>query len=419
MQIAQFIAERLVFRPQKSFTRILIGIAITSVALSTSVMLGSMGVISGFKKTITEKIFGFWGHIHITDLHITRSYEAKPIEYDEQLVNAIQELTSADVREEGNQAPIINHVQSFVFVPGIIQTKAEIEGLVLKGIGDDFDFSILQSYMRSGDFPDTSSEEIGREILISQQTANRVGVDVGDKVILRFFRDDDQIKRAFKVCGIFRTGLEEYDVKFALVDIRNVQNILGWSPNQIAGYEIFTKETDDLPAIANHLYDNVIGNRLYCETIQEKFPTIFNWLDLQKINEKVIVGLMLLVCIINMATIVLIVILERSRMVGILKALGTQNKAIRGIFLRYSLWITGFGLLIGNILGLGFCFVQKYFPFITLDEKNYYVSEAPIYIQWWQVIGVNILTILLIFVCMLLPSLVASRITPIKVLKFD
>lgn len=420
MQISKFISNRIVFSSQRAFTKVLVWIAISSVALSLAVMIVSMAVIVGFNESISNKVFGFWGHIHITDLQVSRSYEPVPVERNQSLIDEIYDVSQSDWDpESSNTEPSVKHIQSFAFLPTIVNSKEELEGLVLKGIGHDYDKSIIDQYIKQGKIPSVTSDSLGREIMLSVQTANRVQVNVGDPVVLIFVNGDKQTKRRFTVSGLYRTGLEEYDIKFAIVDIRNVQALLGWTENQIAGYELYTDDTEYLPQIADHIYENTIPNDLYVETIQEKFPSIFDWLALQRINEQIIIALMLLVCIINMATIILIVILERSRMIGLLKSLGATNASIRGIFLRYALWILVAGIVIGNIVGLAFCWIQKHYPFIHLDEENYYVSVAPIAVKWWHVLSINGIAIVIVLICMWLPTLVASRISPVKVLKFN
>ncbi len=420
MQLSKYISERIVFSSQRAFTKVLVGIAVASVALSMAVMIVSMAVITGFNASITNKIFGFWGHIHITDLQVSRSYEPVPIMRNPTLVNEVKALKSSDWNPESiEETKSIRQIQTFAFLPTIIKSKQEIEGLVLKGIGDDFDETLIDQYIEEGRIPNINAEEPQREILLSVQTANRIQANVGDNVIMIFVNGNAETKRRFKICGLYKTGLEEYDIKFALIDIRNIQNLLGWSSDQIAGYEIFTSHPEELSQIADYLYESVIPNDLYAETIREKFPSIFDWLDLQRINEQIIIALMLLVCIINMATIILIVILERSQMIGLLKSLGAKNKQIRAIFLRYAFWILVAGLVIGNGVGLFFCWLQKNYPFIHLDEENYYVDVAPIAVKWVHVLGINLMSIIVVLLCMWLPTLVASKIKPVKVLKFN
>lgn len=420
MQLSKYISDRIVFSSQRAFTKVLVGIAVASVALSMAVMIVSMAVITGFNESITNKIFGFWGHIHITDLQVSRSYEPVPIYRNEDLVNEVKQLKSSDWNTEStDDVKSIRQIQAFAFLPTIIKSKEEIEGLVLKGIGTDFDETLISEYIEQGSVPNVNTAEAEREIMLSVQTANRIQAGVGDNVIMIFVNGSAETKRRFKISGLYKTGLEEYDVKFALIDIRNIQDLLGWTTDQIAGYEIFTTHPEELPLIADYLYESVIPTDLYAETIREKFPSIFDWLDLQRINEQIIIALMLLVCIINMATIILIVILERSQMIGLLKSLGAKNKMIRAIFLRYAFWILVAGLVIGNTVGLLFCWLQKTYPFIHLDEENYYVDVAPIAVKWSHVIGINLMSILVVLLCMWLPTLVASRIRPVKVLKFN
>ncbi len=244
-------------------------------------------------------------------------------------------------------------------------------------------------------------------------------MSVGDKFDIHFVERGQQIKRRFTVSGIYKTGLDEYDRKFALVDIRQIQSLLNWTPEQVSGFEVFVDNLDDLSAISEYIYYEQLPTNLYAETIREKIPEIFEWLDLQNINEAVILSLMIIVAIINMITALLILILERTNMIGILKALGTSNWRIRSVFLYYAAYIVLTGLLFGNLLGLGFCWLQDTFEFIRLDEANYYLSVAPIAINWWWVLALNAGTLGITLVFLILPSYLVSRVDPVKAIRFS
>ncbi len=425
-----FIARRIAFQGQKSFSKIIVRIAILAIALGLAVMIVSMSIITGFNQKISEKIFGFWGHIHVTDIHVTRSYDYKPIQYSALLVDSIQNIRGIEpvdndgiIKQYQNQDLIseggIKQVHSFAFLPGIIQSKSELEGIMLKGINKDFDWKQLEAFIIKGDSIRWNDTLASREILISQRTSERLKVDVGDKLIVQFVQERNTKKRSFQIAGIYKTGLEEYDVKFAMCDIRILQDLLDWEQDEVAGYEIFLDKVEDMDLYADYIYAEILPRNQFAETIKDKFPNIFDWLDLQKINEYIILFLMILVSIINMTTVILIIILERSRMIGVLKALGYNHWSIRKIFIYLAFWITGFGVVLGNVLGLGFCFLQKKFEFIKLDEVNYYVATAPIQVEFWQIVLLNIATILIIVLFMLLPSYLVSHIKPVKVLRFD
>ncbi len=423
-----FIARRIAWQGRKSFSKIIVRIAILAVALGLAVMLVSGAIINGFNAKISEKIFGFWGHIHITDIHLTRSYDYVPIPYSEEMMAEIEQLDGRQLSKErsflstlfSRSEPMgVQRVHSFAFHPGIIQSKSDLEGIMLKGLNREFQWKYLEKFIVEGDTISWNDTLASRSIVISKRTSERLQVGVGDALIVQFVQERNTKKRKFTISGIYKTGLEEYDVKFALCDIRVLQDLLGWESNEVAGYEVFVHDVQNMEAYADDIYNNIVPQDHYAETIKDKFPNIFDWLDLQRINEYIILFLMILVSIINMTTVILIIILERSRMIGILKSIGFTNWSVRKLFIYLSFWISVFGLLIGNILGLGFCFLQQRFGLIKLDEVNYYVSTAPIKIDILNIVLLNLMTLVVIAIFMIFPSFLISRIKPVKVLRFD
>jgi len=431
MNFSYFIARKVAAGGGQSFSRMIIRIAVVAVALSMTVMVVASALIAGFKEEIAEKVFGFWGHIHISDTNAVRSItEVKPIDIDQPfypdlndlgpITYRAQETWFGQVREkervtEGG----IRHIQAYAVYSGIIRANDELEGIILKGIGQDFDWNFLQKYIIKGTrltLPDTT---MGDGILVSEYTANRLRLDVGDRFSVFFVTSTyEQLERRFTVEGIYRTGLEEYDRQFALVDIRKIQQVLGWKENQVSGFEVFVDNIDDLDAFTNYIYFEEITNDLYAESIKEKMRAIFEWLDLQDVNEWVILGLMLVVAIINMVTALLILILERTNMIGTLKSLGAANWSIRWVFLYYAGYIILVGLFWGNLIGLGLCWLQATFGFITLDEANYYLAVAPIKINWWSVLLLNGGTLVVTLLFLIVPSYLVSRIDPVKAIRF-
>jgi len=429
MNFEFFVSRRVAANGQQSFSRIIIRIAAGAVALSIAVMITATSLISGFKQEISSKIFGFWGHIHITDLDVGQSLlDAYPIHIKQSFYPALDTVKSVTytedverfgkvIKKERRTKGGIRHLQTFALKPGIIKSKSEIEGIILKGVGEDFDWSFMAQYIKKGQAISSPDSSMSSDILISQQTADRLRVDVGDKFIVHFVEKGEQLKRRFNICGIYRTGLEEYDRKFALVDIRQIQRLLGWSENEVGGFEVFIEDIDDLLPIEDHVYSE-LPNDLNSETIRSKFPEIFEWLELQNINETVIMALMLSVAIINMMTALLILILERASMIGILKALGTSNWSIRRIFLYYAAYIMLVGLFWGNLIGIGLCWLQDRFGFIQLDEANYYLSVAPVDINGWTILALNVGTLIITLIFLVIPSYLVSTISPVKAIRF-
>ena len=434
MNLDYFIASKVAASGQRSFSRLIIRIAIAAIALSVSIMIIATALIAGFKNEISEKIFGFWGHIHITQTNINRSLlDIYPVDTDQPFYPSLDTVEHieylAPLRILGIEVPGqwrevqsqggISHIQVFALKPGIIETKDEIEGIILKGVGKDFNWDYLQRYLVEGEaltLPDTAASN---EVLISRQTADRLDLAVGDRFIVYFVKDNQQLRRAFKIAGIYKTGLEEYDRKFAIVDIRKIQQLLDWTESEVAGFEVFIDNIDDLDAYTEYVYLEELPatTDLFAESIREKFPNIFEWLDLQDINEVVILALMLVVSIINMITALMILILERASMIGILKALGYSNWGIRKIFLYYASWIILVGLFWGNLIGLGLCFLQEKFGIIQLSEADYYLSVAPIELHFWTILGLNLLTMTVTLIFLVLPSYLVSRISPVKAIR--
>jgi len=430
MNLEYFIARRVATAGQQSFSRLIIRIAVVAVALSVAVMIIATALIAGFKQEISSKIFGFWGHIHITDTSINRNLlDADPVSTRQDFYPALDslgpvsytletELMGRVVMQELETRGGVEHIQVYALKPGIIKAKEEIEGIILKGVGRDFNWSFMEQYLQEGTPIDLPEEGLSSDILISRQTADRLRLGLEDRFIVHFVQEGEQLKRRFTVKGIYKTGLEEYDQKFALVDIRQIQRLLNWSEDQVSGFEVFVEDLEDLDLLAEYIYFEELPNDLYAETIREKMPEIFEWLDLQDINETVILVLMVIVAVINMITALMILILERTNMIGTLKALGDDNWSIRKIFLYYAAYIVIVGLFWGNLIGIGLCLLQDTFEFIRLDEENYYLSVAPIALNWWTILLLNLGTLLITLVFLILPSYLVTRISPVKAIRF-
>ena len=417
---------------KKSFSRLIIRIAIVAVALSMTVMIISTSLIRGFKTEISEKIFAFWGHIHITDTNITRNYESTPIEIEPELIEKIQGLEKVDYFTEKTflNIPIsdemvqvetkggVRHIQSFAQIGGIISHKKEFEAIILKGVSTDFDWENMKDYMVEGDILDFPEEDPSEAIIISQSMANRLRFKVKDKFIINFVRGKKPIRKRFQVSGIYKTGLEEFDKLFAITDLRKIQELLGWKNNEVGGFEVFIDDLDDLGPLNEYIYLEELPNNLFSQTIKDKIPDIFQWLGLQDINEVVILFLMVIVSVINMITALMILILERTNMIGILKAMGSSNWNIRKIFLYYAAYIVLMGLFWGNFFGLGLCLAQQQFEFIALSEADYYLSTAPIEINLWTIFLLNLGTLLITVLVLVIPTYMITRVSPVEAIRF-
>lgn len=432
MNLSFFIARRIAFSGKKNFSRFIIRIAIVAVALSVAVMIAASALITGFKNEISRKIFEFWGHIHITDTSYSLSFEPQPIPLDQPFYPSLDTVSGVSYTEqelfggyetgrevEKTSRGGIRHIQAFAHKPGIIKTKTAMEGILLKGIGQDFDWENLKPYLLEGRPLQLNDSTPSQDIILSRQTADRLQVEVGDKFIVYFVQQNEQLRRLFQVCGIYKTGLEEYDRKIALCDIRQVQQLLGWNERQVAGFEVWLDDIRDLDLYNEFIYGEILDTDLLSVSIRDKFPAIFEWLQLQDYNEVVILSLMLAVAIVNMITALLVLVLERTTMIGILKALGEQNGRIRQIFLYHAAVITLTGMFWGNLLGVGFCVLQDRFRLIRLNEADYYLSYAPVELTWAPWIIINLGTLLITLLFLLLPSYVVSKISPVRAIRFS
>jgi len=426
MNTPRFIARRIAFSEGKSFTKVIIRIAIAAIAVSVAVMILTSSIIAGFKKEISGKIFGFWGNIHITDGNINRNFELTPIDktkpfFDD--IRNIKELVADDEELNNSQKSItkggIKGVYPYIIMPSLMLYADNFHGVLLKGLAQEYDWDKLNQFIIEGKSITFKNDSSVNEIIISKNIAAKLKIPVGAKVIMSFVRDQSQIKKVFQVAGIYNTGLEEYDKRFGIVDIRKLQEILGWGPQLVQGMEVILDDVADIDILSEYIYYEILPQEYYAESIKSKFPSIFEWLNLQDINEKIIIQLMILVAIINMITVLLILILERTQMIGILKSLGMTNWEVRKVFMYNAAYIILVGLALGNLLGLGIGFLQKKYNFITLDEANYYLDKAPIEIVFSNILWINLGTFIVTLLFLFIPTFLVLKITPIKALRFE
>lgn len=406
MNYTLFIARRIFFnRTNASATKPIVHIAVAGIALGFCLMIITLAVVSGFKREIREKVIGFGSHIQISNFDQNNSYETQPVTKSPSFISDL------------NKVPGVKHIQVFATKAGIIKTKDNIEGIVLKGIDHDFDWSYFDDKIISGKKIVLSDTSTNNNILISRTTASRLKLKAGDPVIMYFIQNPPRARK-FMVHGIYETGLEEFDKLYVLCDIRHIQKLNDWDKNQVGGFEVTVNDYRQLDEISKSIYQKT-GFDLNARNIKELYPQIFDWLGLQDINAAIIIILMIAVAGINMISALLIIMLERINMIGTLKALGSESNSIRKIFLYVATFLIGRGLVIGNIIGLTLCFLQNKYHFIHLDQSSYYISYVPMNIDFTNILLLNLGTMLICTAVMILPTLIITRISPLKALRFS
>ncbi|MCB9186884.1 MAG: ABC transporter permease [Flavobacteriales bacterium] len=411
MNTSFFIAKRLIRTGGRaessniSGTRPIVRIAIAGIALGLAVMIVSMAIVTGFQKEITDKVVNFGADIIITEYSNLNAIEPQPVSKQQDFYPGLTEIDG------------IRHMQVFATKAGIVKTDEEIEGVVVKGVGSDFDWSFFKQHLVAGDVFETTDESRSKNILISEVISKKLKLNVGDRMQVFFIQDERQRARIFDVSGIYKTGLSEYDERYVITDITHIQRLNGWDEDQVAGFEVFVDDFSRLDELDDVVYHS-IGTDLFSATVKELQPQIFDWLELQDTNVRVIIILMLVVAGFNMISALLIMIIERVYMIGTLKSLGMNDGKIRNIFIYQALYLTGVGLFWGNLVGIVLCLIQDQFGIITLDEASYYVKVVPINLQLMHILLLNLGTLFFCFLMLLLPSMVVSRIQPLKAIRF-
>lgn len=414
MNTEYFIARRLMVDKESSrqLSRAIVRIAVFGISLGLAVMIITVATVTAFKAEVRNKVIGFASHIQILNFDSNISYENQPVHEDKKLEDSVRQI------------PGVTHLQIFATKPGIIKTKTDIQGVYLKGISNDFDWSFFKKHLKEGNILSIADSSASTEIMISRQLSKMLKVKLGDPLIMYFVQDPPRIRK-FRITGIYETGLEEFDKSFALVDIRQIRQLNGWEKDQIGGYEIFINDFSKIEDLAFSVRDQLgygvkeEGDNLKISTITEKYPQIFDWLGLFDMNVSIIIILMLVVAGINMISGLLVIILERTNMIGILKALGTDNLKIRRLFLYLSGFLILRGLFWGNLIGLSICAVQYFTGLIKLDPAAYFLSQVPIRFEWFYFLLLNVGTLLTVLIILILPSLVISRISPSKTIRFN
>ncbi len=372
-------------------------------------MLMTIGFANGFQNAISQKIFNFWGHIRV------QHFEPNKVSIAEELPIKKNDTVVAMVKEN----PEVKTIQAFATKNAILKTDESIEGVLFKGVEKNYDFNNIKPFLVAGkwlSFPDSS---YSNEIVLSEYTAHQLKLSLNDRILICFIPSDGSQMRVRKltICGIYKTGIEDYDKIIALGDIRLIQRLNNWQSNEIGGYEIFLNNYKKMDSVSNDIFYQ-LPQLWNSRTIQEVYPNIFDWLNLQNKTIAIVIIIMIIVAVLNLITCLLILVLERTRMVGILKAIGAQDKIIQRIFLYHATLITAGGIILGNIIAFVITELQQHYGIISLPEETYYIAKAEIDIEWWHIIAVNTGTLFICFLVLILPTFIIKRIQPVKAIQF-
>lgn len=411
MNLEYFIAKRLITaRDHKSsISAPIIKIAIAAIAIGMIMMIVSIATGIGLQQKIRQKVAAFNGHISITNYDENQSQlSITPISTHQDFYPIFKNVSG------------IKHIQAVATKAGIIRTETAFEGIIFKGVGKDYQWENLKEYLVAGNLPNLNNQ-LNEEVLLSEFLANRLNLKVGDRFNTFFMKEDTNQRpnlRVFKITGIFNSGFQEFDASYIIGDIRHLQRINKWSPDQVGAFEVFVDDFNTIQEKGQEVYEQT-GSLLDTQTIVDKYYYIFEWLKLFDFNIIVILIIMISVATINMVVALLVLILERTQMIGILKALGANNWSVRKIFLYNAFYLIAKGLFWGNSIGIGLLLIQQKFGIIKLNPENYYVNQAPVYLDFGYILLLNLGTILICLLILLIPSYIITKISPIKAIRFD
>ncbi|ESU21555.1 ABC transporter, permease protein [Flavobacterium cauense R2A-7] len=410
MKLEYFIAKRLITTKnyKSSISAPIIKIAIAAIAIGMVMMIVSIATGMGLQQKIRQKVSAFNGHVIITN------YDDNQSEVSVEPISLHQNFYPKFKNVEG-----ISHIQAVATKAGIIRTEKAFEGIVFKGVGKDFQWENLQEYIIKGRIPNLKSN-LNPEVILSEYLANRLQLKVGDKFNTFFMKEEGKLPnlRNFKIVGIYNSGFQEFDATYIIGDIRHIQRINKWQKDQVGAFEVFVDDFSKIKEKGEEIYAE-IPPTYNSVTIEEKYFNIFEWLKLFDFNIVVILIIMIVVATINMVVALLVLILERTQMIGILKAVGANNWSIRKIFLYNAGYLILRGLLFGNLIGIGVLLIQKYFGVIKLNPENYYVTQAPVAIDIPYIVALNLGTVLVCLLVLLIPSYIITKISPVKAIRFD
>ncbi|MDL2256621.1 ABC transporter permease [Bacteroidales bacterium OttesenSCG-928-I14] len=409
-----FIAKRIISGKEGggSLSSPAIRVATISMALGLTIMILALAIVIGFKREVANKVIGFGSHIQITTLDQDRYIEEHPLTISDSLMQVV------------NGFPNIKHLERFVNKPGVIKTENDFQGILLKGVGEEYDWTFFRNNLLEGDVLNINPDSTTTNVIMSKDIADKLHLKLHDTFTTYFIQESWRVRK-YKIAGIYQTNFPEYDKLFVYADIKQIQRLNGWKSDEVSGIELLVDDYDRLDETAENVYfqmagkPDIAGNVIFTRSIKEVNPVIFEWLSVLDLNAIVILFLMLLVAGFSMISSLLIIIIERTNMIGILKALGQTNIDIRKIFLTIALKIVAKGLLWGNLIGLSFCFIQRSFGILKLNPVDYYVSEVPIYLNFWIILLLNLGTLIVTLLMLIGPSFLIAKISPAKTIRFE
>jgi len=388
------------------YSRPVIRISVLSIALSLTVMFVSIAILTGFRREIRDKVTGFTGHIQITRFSENSNLIPYPVSRQQPFLRVLL------------NHPKIKHIQVYATKAGIINAYDQMQGVLLKGVGEDYDWTFFRKRLAEGQIPDFRDSSQKNDVLISRSLADFLNLKLHDNIRMYFIVGDHTVGRKFRLTGIFETGFDEFDRLFVIGNIQHIQKINGWTRDQVGGFEIILKDFRDIVSMGKFVYHQ-IGFQLDASTIYQLKPQIFDWLDLQDMNVVIILALMIVVSAITMISTLLILILERTSMIGVLKALGMPNRRIRKIFIYHALYILGWGIGFGNLMGFSLCLAQQKWGIVGLPQESYYVPVVPVNLDVLNILLLNCITVLSCFLMLLVPSMIITRVNPVKAIRFS
>ncbi|GAB3648057.1 FtsX-like permease family protein [Echinicola sediminis] len=406
MNLSYFIAKRISFKRSGGFTSTIHQIAVASIAIGLSILIISFLILGGFQHVVSEKVFSFTGHYQVHKFSTNNAFEDYPSSKNSQFYTEYPDYG------------FIKHVQEYAYKPGLLKGEDEVQGVMLKGVGNSFDQEAFSPSIVEGRFIAFKEDStVSYEVMLSRKIADKLLLGVGDKVVMYFVQDPPRYRR-FEIVGIYETYLEDFDDKIIIGDIQVIRTLNGWESDLVGGFEVFLDDPKNIDSREGELYDR-IDYDLKVDKVTNKYIQIFDWLKLLNNNVYVFLGLILFVAAFNMIAILFILIMERTQMIGMLKAMGSSNRQIRRIFVWNGVRIIGRGMLIGNLIGLGIGWMQETTRLISLDPENYYMSYVPILWNWEIIAGLNVLVLLITTMVLFIPAMVISNVQPIKAIRFD
>ena len=410
MGLSYHIAKRIAFNKQQSFSRFIIRLSVAATAVSIIAMIITLAFVNGFQEKVADKIFGFWGHIRVQKYETGKSLisEELPLTKNTAVENSLA------------TAPGVVSYQSFATKSAVLESNTEIEGVLIKGIEKNENHTALKKFLVAGKWIQFADSLYSKETIVSDAVAKQLQIKLNDTIKVHFVSTNADAQKTYRklvVVGFYHTGIDEYDKLFMIADINLIRRINNWEPNQIGGYEVFVDPYQHLDAISSAL-SNALPSEWMSKSIREIYPNIFDWLDIQDVNRNVVFIVMGIVALINLITCLLILMLERTNMIGLLKSMGATNWTIQKIFIVYASFITLAGVGFGLIIGVGICLLQQATGLITLDEASYYITVAPIKMIWWQVAAVCAGTSVVCFISLFLPTLLIPKVSPVKAIEF-